>query len=232
MFSALDWQQFPRLVDLLIVLVLCQLISAVTRARTGIVAENGKLSRSIRKTKPTGAKQLGKDQAQDTTIGFVVHTFFLWQSFRLVCKSGPLEFFHYCTGAAVDDCFVVTDIVPVCFASQTLGRVRVADESNIRALEALDGWGLPLLAHVHSHPGSGADATIPSETDRRFANRLAKGGHNAIGLIFARDGHFRVFADPSIKFTLTIVGNHVQQIEQNLYRLAPVAGECLSVGLA
>lgn len=239
--SFFPWEQAPRVIDFLLILLLWRIARILTAEKgkddlasaKGIDARRMSGEASEREAGLTDLPNVGRgDESSQNGREFVMHSLFLWHSYRLVCKSGPKECFHYCTGLHVSGRFVITDVVPVNFASRSLGHVRVDDGSSIRALEALDGWGLPLLAHVHSHPGCGAEATLPSPTDKRFLKTLAKGGHIAIGLIFARDGYFRVFADSSLSFRLTLVGNHVEQIGPDVYRLSAVAGEHLSVGVA
>lgn len=48
-----------------------------------------------------------------------------------------------------------------------------------------------LLAHFHSHPGNGADATHRSGIDEDFRKRLESAGHVAVMAIFGRDGFIR-----------------------------------------
>lgn len=167
---------------------------------------------------------------------FILDSLFLLDSYHYVLKSarpqstqGFREEFHYAAGIQVDaNTFVICHIVPVQFSAQSATRVRVADGSNIRALAALDKIGLPLVAHFHSHPGKGPDANHPSETDRRFQERLERGGHIAIGGIFTQDGHLRFFAGDPTRFVVDVQGNHFRKVEHNVYELA-VADRDLSV---
>jgi hypothetical protein len=118
--------------------------------------------------------------------------------------------------------------VPVSFAYQHAAGVRAADTSNLAALEHLDRLGLGLLGHFHSHPGFGPEANHPSMTDLRFAERLARGSHIALGGIFTRErgqkdiGYVRFFADESKPFVVDIRGKdeHVRKVSDNVYRVA------------
>lgn len=150
---------------------------------------------------------------------FVVDALFLADSFRYVCGAGLDEVFHYVTGVELDGTFVLTRIVPVAFSEQSSGGVRVEDGSNIRTLERLDGWGLPLLAHFHSHPGVGMSATTPSGKDRRFVGRLARGGHIAVGAIFSRDGFVRFYAHDSVPFSVEVKGHHVEGVGEDVFKV-------------
>lgn len=135
-------------------------------------------------------------------------------------SDGFKEVFHYSTGIHLgNDTFVISHIVRVSFSKQHAGGVRVADSSNIQTLQSLDELGLPLVAHFHSHPGFGEDANLPSSTDRRFQERLERGGHVAIGGIFSRDGHVRFFAGDDDRFEIEIVGNKVKKVGRHAYKL-------------
>lgn len=160
---------------------------------------------------------------------FVIDSIVLLESFRYVCKhdrgsnGGFREVFHYATGVQVDqNTFVIGHIVPVTFSRQSAGGVRVADDSNIRALESLDRLGMPLLAHFHSHPGHGVQANHPSSVDRAFQERLERGGHIAIGGIFSRDGFVRFFAGDPARFAVEVQGNHFRKVEDHVYQLSVV----------
>ena len=156
---------------------------------------------------------------ENKELRFVVDALFLADSFEFVCSAGRNEVFHYVTGVPVDGTFVLTRIVPVSFSHQSAVRVRVDDRSNIQTLEWLDEWDLALLGHFHSHPGDGAAGTTPSWTDRRFIERLARGGHVAVGAIFSRDGYVRFYADESIRFSVEVKGRHVEKIDENVFKL-------------
>jgi hypothetical protein len=165
------------------------------------------------------------DEPNEEKTRFVVDAMLLADSFHYVCGSGRDEVFHYVTGLTVDGTYVLTRIVPVDFSRQSPGGVRVEDDSNIRALEQLDEWGVPLLGHIHSHPGNGVGGTTPSGIDRRFVERLACGGHVAIGAIFSRDGYVRFYAHESTRFSVEVQGHRVERIEENVFKLEVADGE-------
>ena len=73
----------------------------------------------------------------------------------------------------------------------------------------LDQFGHKLLAHFHSHPGKGADATKPSGTDENFQKRLESAGHLAVMAIFSRDGFIR-FVRLDQNFEIEIYGEGVE----------------------
>ena len=74
------------------------------------------------------------------------------------------------------------------------------------------------LAHFHSHPGRGADATHPSGTDENFQKRLESAGHVAVMAIFSRDGFVR-FMRLDQNFEIEIYGEGVENHAPGIYRL-------------
>jgi hypothetical protein len=189
------------------------------------------VQRLLRRVRTEARRRSHEVESQPSSVvRFIVDGLFLMSSYRYVCghngvgARGTLEVFHYVCGLRLDDgTFVMGHIVPVAFAEQTVVRVRVTNGSNISALEKLDQLGLPLTAHIHSHPGKGPGATYPSITDRRFQERLERGGHVAIGGIFApgerHEAFVRFFAGDSSRFEIDVRGNNVEEVENNVYRL-------------
>lgn len=172
----------------------------------------------------------GKEVSGEVTR-FLIDSLVLRKSFDYVCDKSPgktvgangmfREVFHYATGLNLgDNRYAISHIVPVEFAHQSVGGVRVADESSIEKLAWLDELGLPLVCHVHSHPGCGVGATYPSTIDMRFQERLQRGGHIAVGLIFSRDGFARFFGGEGQEFDVDVQGHQVEKEGDNVYRLA------------
>ena len=93
--------------------------------------------------------------------------------------------------------------------------------STHRLLIKLEQFGHRLLAHFHSHPGKGADATRPSGTDRNFQERLESAGHIAVMAIFSRDGFIR-FMRLDQNIDVQVYGAGVEQHEPGIYRLANI----------
>src|SRR5579863_7422824 len=82
----------------------------------------------------------------------------------------------------------------------------------------LEQYGHKFLAHFHSHPGKGPEATHPSGTDQNFQRRLEQGGHLALMAIFSRDGYIR-FMRSDRNFDLEIYGKGVERYASGVYRL-------------
>jgi hypothetical protein len=90
--------------------------------------------------------------------------------------------------------------------------------STHRLLIKLEQFGHRLLAHFHSHPGKGADATRPSGIDERFQSRLESAGHLAVMAIFSRDGFVR-FVRLDQNLEIEIYGEGIEKDESGTYHL-------------
>lgn len=148
------------------------------------------------------------------------------------------EVFFHIAGIKVHDTFVWTQMMPVSFAQQTASKVIVDRTSNIETMMDLDQMGLVTVGHVHSHPGFGAAATHHSATDASFIERLARGQSIALGAIFARSSqrddraYVRFYADPTLPFEVTVVGNDAEEVEDNVFQIKvaePVANQNLPI---
>lgn len=173
------------------------------------------------------SKKTSPFQRNSKKVRFFVDSVTLNESYKYVCpdtihagNQGFREVFHYTSGLQIGRrAFVINHLVPVTFSRQTAGGVRVADSSNILALEHLDQVGLPLVCHFHSHPGFGPNANHPSGTDLRFQSRLESAGHIAIGGIFSRDGYLRFFAGDGTPFVVVVRGKRIKKVQENVYKL-------------
>ena len=99
----------------------------------------------------------------------------------------------------------------------------VADvPSTHNLLIKLEQFGHKFLAHFHSHPGNGPDATCPSGIDNGFQRRLESAGHVAVMAIFSRDGFIR-FVRLDQNLELEIYGEGVENHAPGIYRLTNLA---------
>lgn len=90
----------------------------------------------------------------------------------------------------------------------------LADQNSLQKalIEMDERWGHHLHGLFHSHPGTGAWCTQPSETDRKTHKRYETGGYPLIGAIFVKDAYVRFFSE-NTPFTVTIYGRGVIPID-------------------
>ena len=153
----------------------------------------------------------------DSPKRYVVSSWFLHQCFSKL-TADPDEQFFFITGSEVEGVYVLDQCAE--FAHQRRTRLGVVADipSTHNLLIKLEQFGHKFLAHFHSHPGNGADATRPSGTDENFQRRLESAGHLALMAIFSRDGFVRfVRLDPN--FEVEIYGQGVEKYAPTVYRL-------------
>jgi hypothetical protein len=151
---------------------------------------------------------------------YAVSSLFLHDCWKKL-TADPNEQFFFITGAEVDGVLVLDQCAE--FAHQRRTRMGVVADmpSMHNLLIKLEQFGHKFLAHFHSHPGNGPDATHPSGTDQNFQRRLEHGGHLALMAIFSRDGYIR-FIRNDRNFGLEIYGEGVDTYAPGVYRLKNV----------
>jgi len=148
---------------------------------------------------------------------YAVSSWFLHESFKKLTADQNEQFF-FITGAEVEGVLVLDQWAE--FAHQRRNRLSVVADmpSTHNLLIKLEQFGHKFLAHFHSHPGNGADATHPSGTDENFQKRLEAAGHVAVMAIFSRDGFIR-FVRLDQKLEIEIYGEGVEAYAPGIYRL-------------
>lgn len=128
------------------------------------------------------------------------------------------EQFFFITGSEVEGVYVLDQWAE--FAHQRRTRMGVVADmpATHDLLIKLEQFGHRFLAHFHSHPGKGPDATHPSGTDESFQGRLEKAGHLALMAIFSRDGYVR-FVRLDQNYEIEIYGEGVEHYAPGIYRL-------------
>ena len=156
-------------------------------------------------------------RTRDQPRRYAVSSLFLHECFRKL-TADPDEQFFFITGSEVEGVHVLDQAAE--FAHQRRSRMGVVADmpSTHNLLIRLEQFGHKFLAHFHSHPGNGPDATHPSGTDESFQRRLEKAGHLALMAIFSRDGYVR-FVRLDQKFELEIYGEGVENHAPGIYRL-------------
>ncbi len=148
---------------------------------------------------------------------YAVSSLFLHECAKKL-TADPDEQFFFITGSEVEGVHVLDQCAE--FAHQRRSRMGVVADmpSTHNVLIRLEQFGHKFLAHFHSHPGKGPDATRPSGIDENFQRRLEKAGHLALMAIFSRDGYVR-FIRLDQNFELEIYGEGVEHYAPAIYRL-------------
>lgn len=148
---------------------------------------------------------------------YAVSSLFLYESFKKLTADQDEQFF-FITGAEIEGVMVLDQWAE--FAHQRRTRLGVVADmpSTHNLLIKLEQFSHKFLAHFHSHPGKGADATHPSGTDERFQKRLEDAGHVAVMAIFSRDGFVR-FVRLDQNLEVEIYGEGVESYASGIYRL-------------
>src|SRR5581483_9934355 len=151
---------------------------------------------------------------------FAVSSLFLHESFQKLTADQDEQFF-FVTGAEVHGVLVLGQWAE--FAHQRRSRMGVVADmpSTHNLLIKLEQFRHKFLAHFHSHPGLGPEATHPSGTDERFQSRLENAGHVAVMAIFSRDGFVR-FVRMDHNLEIEIYGEGVENHAPGIYRLTNI----------
>jgi hypothetical protein len=148
---------------------------------------------------------------------YAVSSLFLHECYKKLTADQD-EQFIFITGSEVEQVHVLDQWAE--FAHQRRSRLGVVADipATHNLLIKLEQFGHKFLAHFHSHPGRGPDATHPSGIDENFQRRLEKAGHLALMAIFSRDGYVR-FVRLDQNFELKIYGEGVETYAPGIYLL-------------
>lgn len=148
---------------------------------------------------------------------YVVSSLFLYESLKKLTPD-PDESFFFVTGSEVGGALVLDQWAEFAYQKRSIVGATGDPRSTHAVLIKLTEFGHRLLAHFHSHPGQGAEATRPSGTDEKFQGCLERGGHVAVMVIFSRDGFVR-FVRLDQNLEVEIHGKGVEQHAPGIYRL-------------
>ena len=151
---------------------------------------------------------------------YAVSSLFLYESFKKLTVDQNEQFF-FITGAEIQEVLVLDQWAE--FAHQRRSPMGVVAHmpSTHNVLIKLEQFGHKFLAHFHSHPGNGPDATHPSGIDENFQRRLEGAGHLALMAIFSRDGFIR-FTRLDQNFEIEIYGEGVKNHAPGIYQLTNI----------
>jgi len=148
---------------------------------------------------------------------YAVSSLFLHECAKKLTADRNEQFF-FVTGSEVEGVYVLDQWAEFAHERRTPMGVVADIPSTHNLLIRLEQFGHKFLAHFHSHPGLGPDATQPSGTDENFQERLEKAGHLALMAIFSRDGYVR-FVRLDQNYDLDIYGEGVENHAPGIYRL-------------
>lgn len=166
------------------------------------------IAASTRRKRPSGVPR------------FVVSSYFLHECFKKL-TADQSEQFSFITGVEVDGSMVLNQLIELEHDRRTQLGVTANTGFTHRLLIRLEQFGHRLLAHFHSHPGSGPGSTHPSGTDEKFQQRLETAGHEAVAAIFSRDGFVRFFRIDG-KFEVEVFGEGVEHHEEHVFKITSV----------
>ncbi len=152
---------------------------------------------------------------------YVVSSLFLHECFKDLTADRDEQFF-FLTGAIVRGTYVLDQRLEFQHAKRSMVGVVGNHADTHRLLIRLEQFGHRLLAHFHSHPGKGLEATRPSGTDTGFQKRLEDAGYPTVAAIFSRDGFVRFFRLDE-DFDVEIYGSGVEQHGKNSFQLTAVS---------
>jgi hypothetical protein len=148
---------------------------------------------------------------------YAVSSLFLHESFKKLTADRDEQFF-FITGSEVEGVLVLDQWAEFAHQKRSMMGVTADMHSTHSLLIKLEQFKHRLLAHFHSHPGNGADATRPSGIDEGFQKRLEGAGHVAMMAIFSRDGFVR-FVRLDNNLEIEIYGEGAEKHEPGVYRL-------------
>lgn len=165
--------------------------------RSGSLAESAQVFREIQLVGDFlgSLNQIARETVPRVPAGinrYAVSSLFLHECFHQLTADAREQLF-FVTGSVMHGEYVLNQRIEFEHQKRSILGVTGDEVATHRALIKLEQFGHKLLGHFHSHPGTGAEATLPSGTDENFQVRLERAGHVAVAAIFSRDGFVRFF---------------------------------------
>ncbi len=161
------------------------------------------------------------ERRQSTVRQYTVSSLFLHECYKALTADRDEQFF-FLTGTVVGGTHVLDQRLEFKHNKRSIVGVVGNHADTHRLLIKLEQFGHRLLAHFHSHPGNGLEATNPSGTDTGFQKRLEDAGYPTVAAIFSRDGYVRFFRlDEDLE--IEIYGSGVEQHGKNSFRLTAIS---------
>jgi hypothetical protein len=191
------------------------------------VGDQKKLARSYDQIRQTNDFLSALEQIESESMPnadgprqYAVSSLFLHESFKKLTADANEQFF-FVTGTEINQTMVLDQWIDLVHERRSMVGVTTDPKVSHRLLIKLEQFGHKLLAHFHSHPGTGYESTRPSGTDVSFQQRLEGAGHVALMVIFSRDGFVRFLRlDDNVE--VKIYGEGVEAHGRNIYRLSRI----------
>jgi hypothetical protein len=198
-----------------------------TFQKAASAGDQKKLARSYDQIRQTNDFLLALEQIEADSLPnpngprkYAVSSLFLHESFKKLTADANEQFF-FVTGTEINQTMVLDQWIDLIHERRSMVGVSTDPKVSHRLLIKLEQFGHKLLAHFHSHPGTGSESTTPSGTDVGFQQRLEGAGHVALMVIFSRDGFVRFLRlDDNVE--VKIYGEGVEPHGRNIYRLSKI----------
>jgi proteasome lid subunit RPN8/RPN11 len=155
---------------------------------------------------------------KEKRAGIYVFSSWLLENALSYLVADEKENFLFVTGVETCGKFIPTRLVPVKPENRSVVRFTSDIGSTFRQLIEMDNRGHRLIAHFHSHPGTGELSAEPSDIDFDDQESLERGGYPAVGAVFNRDGYVHFYSKKR-KFGIEIFGKGVRNEHGNVYRI-------------
>ena len=198
------------------------LLSFVEAAQKKRPSKMGRVFQRLRQTNDflNCLERIDKSKGEKKRNGvrqYAVSSLFLDECYKALTADRDEQFF-FLTGAIVNGVNVLDQKLEFKHNKRSIVGVVGNHGDTHRLLIKLEQYGHRLLAHFHSHPGNGLEATRPSGTDTGFQKRLEDAGYPTVAAIFSRDGYVRFFRlDDDLE--IEIYGSGVEQHGKNSFRI-------------
>ena len=169
----------------------------------------------VRKAQP---EELKVSVACENQRRYVVSARLLCDCYRYLNRDHRNESIVDISGIRYGNIFLMERMECVAHESTSPVHARSDLQSTFRTLMIIDAYGGVLAGVFHIHPGRGPGATQPSSTDFVDQARREKGGMNAIGGVFSRDGFIRFFTH-RMPFDVQVVGKGVKEHGEHLLEI-------------
>lgn len=157
---------------------------------------------------------------------FVFSSWMLQESFR-ICTSSREEGLHFILGVDVDGVSIGTRLATFPYAHRSISGATGDRLATHRVCIETHEAGHRIMAMVHSHPGTGPHATHHSMIDHATHHQW-ESTTRMIGGVWSRDGYLRWFST-SLEFKADVIGTHMEQLNEDLWKLHPEEGAVLEV---